>query len=237
MSVFRLPLKTFICLLALFACKSSWSQRDSIKSKAQIVIAKPEIWVEGGLLCSFLKQEKVNKNPTYSGSAGFSFLRKIDSHSFFQVQIDYQHKHYEGMQTELYDIGYQVNVNLCTSFSFDEIEVPLFYGFYSNKCSMAFGIAPSYLLASNLNQTPSGNFGMSSNNIRGKYTRTNYPYMAPFHPVNLAPGIELSYAPFDRIKLIYQFTYELVRNPLTDYSYFGPFNFLSNKILITFKLH
>jgi hypothetical protein len=237
MFVYRFPFKTVTYLLVLLASKSTWSQSDSLKPKAHIVIAKPEIWVEAGLLCSFLKQEKINKSPTYNGCAGFSFRRRIDSHSFFQFRIDYQHKHYERMQTELYDFGYQVNVNLCTSFSFDEIEVPLFYGFYSNKYTLAIGIAPSYLIASNINQTPSGDFGMSSNNIRGKYTLINYSSLAPFHSVNISPGIELSYSPLERIKLIYQFTYELMRNPLTDYSYFGPFNFLSNKILISFKLH
>jgi hypothetical protein len=215
MFVYRFPFKTVTYLLVLLASKSTWSQSDSLKPKAHIVIAKPEIWVEAGLLCSFLKQEKINKSPTYNGCAGFSFRRRIDSHSFFQFRIDYQHKHYERMQTEL----------------------PLFYGFYSNKYTLAIGIAPSYLIASNINQTPSGDFGMSSNNIRGKYTLINYSSLAPFHSVNISPGIELSYSPLERIKLIYQFTYELMRNPLTDYSYFGPFNFLSNKILISFKLH
>jgi hypothetical protein len=126
---------------------------------------------------------------------------------------------------------------LSTSISFDEMETPLVYGFEKKGFSIAAGIAPAYLFRAVLNQTPYIDPSHLTGTLMGKYARINRISTAPFYRFNLSPCLVLGYRISKRFAVNWVCGYELIRNPLTDYSDFRPFNFLNNTLFLTFKLN
>jgi len=200
------------------------------------VISKNSLSIHAGTLISFIKQEKINWSPAISYAVGLSFKKQINKSASIILMMNYQRKYFNNLKTEFYELQYKKDVTLNTSFVNHELECPIIYNYDNKKIQIGFGINVSYLIASKINQNPSGDFGAVDNGIKAKYTLIDHPSTAPFHKTNVSPLIHIAYYPTKRIGFIYQVSYELLKNPLPDFSYFNQYNFINNKLMLTFKL-
>lgn len=205
-------------------------------SQPDTIISKSSFSIHGGTLLSFIKQDKVNASPSISFAVGLSFKKKVQSNSSIILMMNYQKKYFNNLKTDFYDLQYKKQITLSTSFINHELEFPLIYSYDNKKIQVGFGINVSYLIASKINQEPSGDFGQVTNGINAKYTLIDHLSTAPFHKVNISPLLHVGYYPTVRIGVVYQLSYELLKNPLPDFSYFSQYNFLNNKLMLTFKL-
>jgi len=232
----KVHLISIVFLVFLATGLKAQTPTDTLQSRAHYVEARPTIFLQAGVMGNFVNRSSLETPGTPGFSGGVGFRKQLGEDFFILLQVNYQHKYFIRMLTTVYEPLINSDLLLTTSCSFDEIECPIIVGSSFAKVEMGLGLAPSYLLHSILNQTVSGS-PLIDDNIRARYNRYNTPFTAYFYLTNISPCIYLGLPLSKNIQLTYLFSFELVKNPINPYSYIQSYQFIQNKLSITFKLY
>lgn len=234
-----MALRSFLTCLLISVCllQSLYGQRDSIPNRAKVVLLKPGISLYAGPVISFVRQDKINPAPFIGYCGGVSFKRQTSPQSFILLAFTYQHSSFADLPSQIYDREFQLTVNLTSNASFDKLVFPLLYGYNQKKYALAFGASPSYLLFSDLTQGIKDNYGKNTPYIINKYSVSHSTSSASFYRTNVALSLMASIKFSGYVNLVYLLDYELVTDPIPDFSYLSPYNFIHNKLILTFKIH
>jgi hypothetical protein len=219
---------SLLCLLQ-FQVAVCFAQKDSTLNKTLFYFNA------GAVAETFFLNKGNTTNISYC--LGFSARQTISKKSSIVLMFNYQHQYNKDIKTELFDQQYKTNVSLSTSFSNEVIEIPLMYSYDAGQVSIAAGLATTFLFHTNITQKPMGDYGSIEDGIIAKYNFKDVETTAAFNRVNIAPAFGISLFPFKGLGVTYLLTYDLLKNPLTDYSYFSSYTLLNNKLLLTIKLN
>ncbi|MFI5148859.1 MAG: hypothetical protein ACHQRM_03935 [Bacteroidia bacterium] len=233
---------TAMLFCILFVCQTLFAQQgqDSLLNHANRVLGKPAYFVQAGPMLNYVRRTTVEPAATVGYSAGIGTRKNITENLSLIFSVNYQHKSFENMTTTLYEPLVRDYFQMSTSAKFDEIECSVLCTTHLEYLELGAGLCPSYMIHSLLNQSVTGyprnvtpTNARTLNNI---YTKTDNPYTAYFYLTNVSPCLYVAY-PFTKcLSIAYDFSFELVKNPIEPYSYIQPYQFIQNKIILILKI-
>ncbi len=212
----------YLCVfVAIFPMKNCRAQKNRIQFE-----------FGGGIpiLISQAESKGISKNLQF----GFNFRKKTNTIFFTSIGIHGLYKIQNTFLTAYYDKMFNETINFETSFSQAEIGIPLNCELVLKGFTFSVGIDFKFLLNSRISMTPIGSYKTNIENINSKYLIKNRQATAMFNSINYAPTLKVLFPEFNKIRIGYQFSYDLEVNPI--YYYFASYNTYYNTILINLNL-
>jgi hypothetical protein len=209
---------------------------DSLSNQAIYVESRPAVFIQAGAMANVISLPTRTTPPTPGFSGGVGVRKSIGENTYLLLEVNYQHKYFTDLNTTVYEPLLRSNLQLTTSAAFDELACPLICASRFGALDVGIGLQPSYLIHSILKQNVSGS-PLITPDLRAKYNKYDTPYTAYFYLTNISPCIYLNLPFSDRCSLTYLFSFELVQNPISPYSFIQPYQFIQNKLSFTFKLY